>query len=198
MMAMRFRSMGLVAAVALAALGCYMVSLRVAAERFALVRMEGRILAARQDIRRLQTEMGTRGRLVQLERWNSDVLALSAPKATQYLDGEFQLANYAQPAPSGVPAVIEARAAAPAPAAPKVVTVSYPAAAIGTAPAQPLLHDASYVKLAGASFAPQKVALQKISPPTGASQKVALLDDGLLGEIGKAAAAEAADSRKRR
>lgn len=189
MMAMRFRSMGLVAAVALAALGCYMVSLRVAAERFALVRMEGRILAARQDVRRLQTEMGTRGRLVQLERWNSDILALSAPKAAQYLDGEFQLANYAQPAANGMPAVIEARAAAPAPAAPKVVTVAYapmaiaPPPPVAAAPAEPLLRNAAYVRPAGARLAPQKVAL---------------LDEGLLGEIGKTAAAEASDSRKRR
>lgn len=184
MMAMRFRSMGLVAAVALAALGCYMVSLRVASERFALVKMEGRILAARQDIRRLQTEMGTRGRLVQLERWNSDILALSAPKAAQYLDGEFQLANYAQPA-SGMPAVIEARATAPAPAAPKIVTVAYTPTPtpVAAAPAEPLLRNAAYVKPAG---------------ERPIAQKVALLDEGLLGEIGKTAAAEASDSRKRR
>ncbi len=182
MMAMRFRSMGLVAAVALAALGCYMVSLRVAAERFALVRMEGRILAAKQDVRRLQTEMGTRGRLVQLERWNSDILALSAPRADQYLAGEFQLANYAQPAATGMPAVIEARAAAPAPAAPKIVTVAYQPEPAATA-AAPLLRNATYLKPAG---------------ERPIAQKVALLDEGLLGEIGKTAAAEASDSRTRR
>ena len=34
----------------------------------------------------LQTELGTRGRLAQLEQWNADVLALSAPTTPQFLD----------------------------------------------------------------------------------------------------------------
>lgn len=187
MMAMRFRSMGLVAAVALAALACYMVSLKVAAERFALVRIEGRVLAAKQEIRRLQTELGTRGRLVQLERWNADVLALSAPKAAQYLEGEFQLANYARPT-GALPNVIPVSAPAPAPAipaAPKVETVAFePPSAPSAQPAsQPLLREATYIKPAGSRLGPQKVSL---------------LDDGLLGEIGKAAAAEAKISHTRR
>ena len=40
------------------------------------------------------TELGTRGRMRQLERWNSDVLALSAPGAAQYLAGSVELASY--------------------------------------------------------------------------------------------------------
>src|SRR3546814_9830287 len=47
------------------------------------------------SIRHLQSELGTRERLPQLERWNADVLALSAPKAGQYLDGAVELAAFA-------------------------------------------------------------------------------------------------------
>jgi serine/threonine-protein kinase len=45
-----------VAAVGTAALGCYMLSLQVAAERAELANVERRIIAARQDIRALHTE----------------------------------------------------------------------------------------------------------------------------------------------
>lgn len=92
-----FASVGWVATVAGAALGCYLVSLRVAAERAALETIETKIVLAQRDIRLLQTEIGTRGRLAQLERWNARVLALSAPKAEQFLDGGFALAKLARP-----------------------------------------------------------------------------------------------------
>ena len=92
-----FRSVGYVAAIAGAALSCYLVSLRVAAERAALEDVEGAIVLAQRDIRLLQTEIGTRGRLAQLERWNVKVLALSAPKAEQFLEGGFALARLVRP-----------------------------------------------------------------------------------------------------
>ena len=92
-----FASVGYVAAIAGAALSCYLVSLRVAAERAQLEEVENRIVLAQRDIRLLQTEIGTRGRLAQLERWNVKVLALSAPKAEQFLDGGYQLARLARP-----------------------------------------------------------------------------------------------------
>ena len=56
-----------------------------------------KIVLAQRDIRVLQTEIGTRGRLAQLERWNVKVLALSAPSADQFLEGGFELARLAQP-----------------------------------------------------------------------------------------------------
>ena len=83
MIARSFRSVGWVAGIGAAALGCYMLSLQVAAERADLARVEGRILQTRQAIRNLQTELGTRGRMSQLESWNAEVLALSAPVAAQ-------------------------------------------------------------------------------------------------------------------
>jgi len=105
-----------VATVAVAALGCYLVSLRVAAERAGLEEVENRIVLAQRDIRTLQTEIGTRGRLEQLERWNVKVLALSAPKADQFVDGGYQLARLARPSDEvdmNAPVVL---AAAPKPA----------------------------------------------------------------------------------
>ena len=93
MIVQSFRSVLWVGAVAGAAISCYMVSLRVAAERAALERVETRILLAKRDIRALDTELTTRGRLRQLERWNSDVLALTAPTEGQFLEGEVQLAS---------------------------------------------------------------------------------------------------------
>lgn len=93
MIVQSFKSVIWVGAVAGAALSCYMVSLRVASERAALERVESRILVAKRDIRALDTELVTRGRVRQLERWNRDVLALAAPTEGQFLQGEVQLAS---------------------------------------------------------------------------------------------------------
>ena len=92
-----FRSLFMVASCAGAALSCYLVSLRVASERAALEDVETRIVLAQRDLRLLQTEIGTRGRLAQLERWNASVLALSAPTHDQFLQGGFELARLARP-----------------------------------------------------------------------------------------------------
>ena len=93
MSARSFRSVFMVASCAGAALGCYLVSLRVASERAQLEQVESRIVDAQQDMRVLQTEIGTRGRLAQLERWNVKVLALSAPAAQQFVSGGYELAQ---------------------------------------------------------------------------------------------------------
>jgi hypothetical protein len=85
--------------VAVAALGFYLVSLRVASERAALEEVETEIAMAQRDIRLLQTEIGTRGRLAQLERWNVRFIRLSAPSADQFVDGGFQLATLVKPMP---------------------------------------------------------------------------------------------------
>ena len=96
MIARGFKPVGWVAAVGGAALGCYMLSLNVAAERAELTKVERQIIMAKQDIRSLQTELGTRGRLSQLEHWNAEVLALSAPSSAQYLDDTLTLARFDQ------------------------------------------------------------------------------------------------------
>jgi hypothetical protein len=119
MSAHSFRSLTMAATCAAAALGCYMVSLRVASERASLEDVETRIVLAQRDLRVLQTEIGTRGRLSQLERWNAGAFALSAPAADQFLRGSFELARLTQPEHKvdfQAPVVL---ASAPAPERPK-------------------------------------------------------------------------------
>lgn len=139
-----FGSLFMVASCAGAALGCYLVSLRVASERAAVEDVENRIVLAQQDVRVLQTEIGTRGRLSQLERWNAGAFELSAPAATQILQNGFELAKLTQPQQKvefQAPVVL---ASAPAPAAPKPLQVTSAETDGGTA-ASPsaLLHEAS-------------------------------------------------------
>jgi hypothetical protein len=143
-----FRSLFMVASCAGAALGCYLVSLRVASERASLEQVETRIVLAQRDLRVLQTEIGTRGRLSQLERWNAGAFALSAPAADQFLQGSFELARLAQPdhkVDFHAPVVL---AAAPAPDRSKLA-VGQPDTDESGQPAVPaltpnaLLHEAS-------------------------------------------------------
>lgn len=204
MIASGFKSVGWVAAVGAAALGCYMLSLNVAAERAELAKVERQILAAKQDIRSLQTELGTRGRLTQLEHWNSEVLALSAPSADQFLQSAFILARFSQPERDiGESAARVRMASADTGAQPQVQT------AIATdfdapqdqGPRKPMLRQASFVvtqpaplgsapsrpKPAAVKAAPTKTALPK---PATQPEDSALLGDALLREIGAAAKAE--------
>ncbi|MEJ8629019.1 hypothetical protein P0F65_02305 [Sphingomonas sp. I4] len=74
-------------------LGFYLVSLQVAAERKKLDDVNARIATAQRDIRALETEFDTRANLVQLEKWNGDTLALTAPIAGQFVGDEAQLAS---------------------------------------------------------------------------------------------------------
>lgn len=92
-----FRPLMLVGLVLLASLSCYLISLRVASERAALEKVERDIAMVTRDIRELETEIGTRGRLAQLERWNARFLRLSAPKAEQFVDTGFHLADMTRP-----------------------------------------------------------------------------------------------------
>ncbi len=94
MIARGFKPVAWVACIGAAALSCYMLSLRVAAERAELASLDQRIIATRQAIRSLQTELGTRGRLQQLEEWNAEVLALSAPVAGQFIESNVALARF--------------------------------------------------------------------------------------------------------
>ena len=138
-----FGSLAMVATCAGAALGCYLVSLRVASERAQLEDVETRIVLAQRDLRVVQTEIGTRARLSQLERWNAKVLALSAPAANQFLSGSFELARLAQPQHKvefNAPVVL---ASAPAPEA-KKPPIGEPESDDAGAPAPAdLLHQAS-------------------------------------------------------
>jgi hypothetical protein len=139
-----FRSVYMVATCAGAALACYLVSLRVASERAALEDVETRIVLAQRDLRMLQTEIGTRGRLAQLERWNASVLAMSAPSADQFLSGSFELAKLTRPQHQvdfEAPVVL---ATAPAPERkPAIAEPGTDDAGAPTAAPTQLLHEAS-------------------------------------------------------
>ena len=146
-----FRSVYMAASVVGAALGCYLISLNVASQRAKLEDVEERIVLAQRDIRVLQTEIGTRGRLAQLERWNARFIRLSAPSADQFVEGGFQLAALVRP--NSRPAIEAPVVLAAAPAA---ETLARPVATSDAANATPpaakrgdaagLLHTASYAK----------------------------------------------------
>ena len=178
MMARGFKPVGLVAGVAAAALGCYMLSLNVASERAELAKLERSIIMAKQDIRTLQTELGTRGRLQQLESWNANVLALSAPTSAQFLDNELTLARFDQREQSIEERSVVHMATAPAPAAPQVrskieAPVRYASAPVASKPAQPLVHQASLVVGAERPVLASRRPVEKAGVPAPAKPQAA-------------------------
>jgi hypothetical protein len=170
-----FRSVFMVASCAGAALGCYLVSLRVASERAAVESVESKIVVTQRDIRLLQTEIGTRGRLAQLERWNVKALALSAPSADQFLSGSFELARLVRPQRQvdfQAPVVL---ATAPAPErkpAPIGQESIDEAGAVASAAPTKLLHEAS-LKTETREAPATTVALPKRTANTFADRPVA-------------------------
>ena len=184
-----FRSVFMVSTCAGAALTCYLVSLNVASERASLEDVETKIVLAQRDIRLLQTEIGTRGRLAQLERWNVKVLALSAPAADQFLEGGFQLARLARPEQKlDVQApVVLASAPAPRPPSAPLNETEHGAddgAGVTAVPVARLMREASLkvpmretVEAPPAptpkSVAPKVEALQKPAKPATTSKPVA-------------------------
>lgn len=171
-----FRPVIAVASVAAAALSCYLVSLRVASERAALEDVETSIVLAQRDIRTLQTEIGTRGRLEQLERWNVRVLALSAPKAEQFVDGGYQLARLARPSDAVKIDAPVLMASAPKPRAPQAIADDDADVAATSAEAAPaarsapdgegpasIMHVASYQ---APKVAPKSTDRRTVSPTT--------------------------------
>jgi hypothetical protein len=159
-----------VAAVGAAALCCYMLSLQVAAERAELAGLERRIVETRQDIRSLQTELGTRGRLQQLEHWNAEVLALSAPVAGQFLESNLSLARFDVQPRIFDDAEVRLASAQPAPAAPSPIArapvrlaaaaVQSPAVRLAAASTQP-----SASRPAQAMIAPSQPLVRRTSEP---------------------------------
>lgn len=209
MIARGFKPVAWVAAVGGAALGCYMLSLNVASERAELAQIERQIVLAKQDIRSLQTELGTRGRLTQLEHWNAEVLALSAPGSQQFLSNEFKLASFTQPETTVEQAVspnvrmASADAAVPAAKLKNAVATGFeppetPApkpmlrqASLSTMPAAPVQEKKpALIKAAAVQTSPVKAAtVKKLAAKPGPVKK-ALIDEDLIAEIGAVAKAE--------
>ena len=209
MIARGFKPVGWVAAVAASALGCYMLSLNVASERAELADVERQIIAARQEIRSLQTELGTRGRLTQLEQWNAEVLALSAPNSRQFIESEFTLASFTQPPQKLDTAKVRMASAetvqrpsklesdngfaAPRPVQPLVRQASLVtggAATVEKALPRPDLVPAAALRLTEPKPAPVKAAAPKAAPAKKAISSTALIDDTVLDDISDAARAE--------
>lgn len=193
MIARRFRPVVWVVGCAFAATALYTVSLSVAAERARLEKVDRQIANTQNEIRQLQTELGTRASLRQLERWNSEVLALGAPKAGQFratetalqtLDGGILPASVGAPAPVMV-AAATAPAPAPAnmtqPAAGPVQTAQVAqgakpvAAASKSAPsaAKPAAAPAKPVALASADVRPARIAATSKSAAKATAPKPA-------------------------
>ena len=81
--------------------GSYTVNLKVSAERSEVEALKRGLVVDSRRIRDLQAELRTRARLPQMQRWNDEVLQMSAPVAGQYLRNPVQLASFA--VPEGVP-----------------------------------------------------------------------------------------------
>jgi len=197
MIARGFKPVGWVAGVGAAALGCYMLSLHVAAERADLAKVERAIVVAKQDIRQLQTELGTRGRLTQLEAWNADVLALSAPVSGQFMENPVMLARF-----DVQERTMEERArvqfasldTAPAKPQPALAPGDYEAAARAAsedarraAEAKPMIRQAAMTVSEAPAFTPIKAAAPAAQPKVDQVRKAGLLDDKLLSDIAAAA-----------
>lgn len=185
MMAARFRSVFWVAVASIAGLCCYMISQYVAGERLALAKLERQVRSGRIALRGLETELGTRGSMAQLEAWNSQALALAAPRQDQFVKGD-QLAMLGRPA-APVPAAIAGEGVAqvayraPAPAAPAPAASSArPAPApvqAEPAPAEPIFRQATYVR-------PARDRVAETARPA------ALLASSTLADIGRIASTE--------
>lgn len=195
--------------VTLGALAVYMVSLRVATERNELVRVERQIVAAKGDIRYLETEFSARSSLRQLERWNAEDFRYSTPGVTQYLDGERALASLdgIQPngptyvAPPVMTAMVEdkgdqsAAAAQAAPASPAVSQVHGNLSMIRTASAADRVDDLPPSAQPKAVAEKAKDSDVRSNPDTKKAERMAmldqkLLDDRTLGDLNVKAAAE--------
>jgi hypothetical protein len=162
-------------AVAGAALGFYLVSLRVASERAALEDVETEIAMAQRDIRLLQTEIGTRGRLAQLERWNVRFIRLSAPNADQFVDGGFQLATLVKPVPKPAIEAPVILASAPVEQSATQPRLTGDADEAGSAmrpsrPVSEMVHVASYTVPERRELAPPPTARPIAKPAVGSAK----------------------------
>ena len=169
-----FRSVIMTGAVASAALGCYLISLRVASERAELEGVETSIVLAQRDIRLLETEIGTRGRLAQLERWNVKAIQLSAPTADQFVDSGYQLATLVKPETRpaiDAPVVLASlpRQSAPAPAAATDDSGAAPPPASKSA--TDMMHVASYTRASPAPAAPRAAKVEVASATVAVPRK---------------------------
>ena len=202
MAARKLQGIGLVLLVLIFAMMLYPVSLKVAATRSELTRIERDILRARDNIRYLESELAVRASMRQLEQWNADAFGYSAPDAAQYLESERQLASLdrlprARGANEVAPVLMAMVSPVAVPAAPKESPVaSTPAAA---KPATPKPAAAKPVVLAQADTGVRSDVTPRMAP-TRRREQLKMIEDQLLAEstladLKRAAALEAAGGK---
>lgn len=194
MAARKLQGIGLVLLVLIFAMMLYPVSLKVAATRSELARINQQIDRTESNIRYLESELAVRASMRQLEQWNADTFGYSAPSASQYLENERQLASLGR-----VPRARGANEVAPVLMA-MVSPVAIPDKAKST--------ETAAAPAAAAKPAPVKVAAavqSDVAPrmaPTRRREQLKMIEDQLLSEatladLKRAAAIEAGDKKAR-
>ncbi|MBD3733445.1 MAG: hypothetical protein IE934_12105 [Sphingopyxis sp.] len=199
MAARKLQGIGLVLLVLIFAMMLYPVSLKVAATRSELTRVERQIDRTRANIRYLESELAVRASMRQLEQWNADSFGYSAPSASQYLANERQLASL-----EGLP-----RARGANEVAPVLMAMVSP---VGATAATPATTKDETVKPAATKRATVKPVIlaqaetnvrSDVAPrmaPTRRREQLKMIEDQLLAEstladLKKAAAREAREGK---
>ncbi len=189
----RLKTIGWIALIFIVAIALYPLSLSVATLRSDLTRTERDILRTRAEIRYLETEFATRASLAQLAMWNDLEYGYEAPSASQYLDGERELANLGEiDTPLDKPVRVAAMTIKPQ-AEPQAIKPAELAANTVKTP-EPLSVSASVAIISPARAATSATAPKAAKAADGIGQDKGagrrLLDDRLLDRINKQADAE--------
>lgn len=193
MAARKLQGIGLVLLVLVFAMALYPVSLKVAATRSELTRIERQIDRTQANIRYLESELAVRASMRQLEQWNADSFGYSAPSASQYLESERQLASL-----DGLPRARGANDVAPVLMA-MVSPVGTPAPAAAAAEKPAAKPAAKPVVLAQADTGVRSDSPPRMAP-TRRREQLKMIEDQLLAEstladLKRAAAREAAGGK---
>ncbi|WP_374392608.1 hypothetical protein [Sphingopyxis sp.] len=199
MAARKLQGIGLVLLVLIFAMMLYPVSLKVAATRSELTRVERQIDRTRANIRYLESELAVRASMRQLEQWNADSFGYSAPSASQYLANERQLASL-----EGLP-----RARGANEVAPVLMAMVSPVGATAATPATTKSETVKPAAIKPATVKPVILAQAETSvrsdvaprmAPTRRREQLKMIEDQLLAEstladLKKAAAREAREGK---
>lgn len=199
MAARKLQGIGLVLLVLIFAMMLYPVSLKVAATRSELTRVERQIDRTRANIRYLESELAVRASMRQLEQWNAESFGYSAPSASQYLANERQLASL-----EGLP-----RARGANEVAPVLMAMVSPVGATAATPATTKSETVKPAAIKPATVKPVILAQAETSvrsdvaprmAPTRRREQLKMIEDQLLAEstladLEKAAAREAREGK---
>lgn len=199
MAARKLQGIGLVLLVLIFAMMLYPVSLKVAATRSELTRVERQIDRTRANIRYLESELAVRASMRQLEQWNAESFGYSAPSASQYLANERQLASL-----EGLP-----RARGANEVAPVLMAMVSPVGATAATPATTKSETVKPAAIKPATVKPVILAQAETSvrsdvaprmAPTRRREQLKMIEDQLLAEstladLKKAAAREAREGK---